>query len=106
MRSVEQARLRPDQLRRINAPDGLRERIEILADLIEIIAQRRDAAKLYARTDVHVAAIEAVSQAELPVHRNQATVVMGDRSLPPAAFEALERWCTSRPCIRLALYPL
>lgn len=106
LRQVEQARLRPAQLREIDAPEGVRERLVILADLAEAIAAQREAAGLYARTDVHVAAKAASTQDGLPVHRDQATVVIGDRSLPPAAFEAFEAWCESRPRVRVALHPL
>lgn len=106
LRQVEQARLHHAQLRDIDAPEGVRERLVILADLAEAIAAQRDAAGLYARTDVHIAAKAEATQGGLPVHRDQATVVIGDRSLPPAAFEAFEAWCGSRPCVRVALHPL
>ncbi|MEM7519315.1 MAG: hypothetical protein AAF368_20630, partial [Planctomycetota bacterium] len=84
----------------------MRERLAILADLAEAIAVQREAAGLYARADVHIAAKIAANQDGLPVHRDQATVVFGDRSLAPAAFEAFEAWCARRPCVRVALYPL
>ncbi len=106
VRAVEQARLTPDRLRSIDAPDGVRERLVIVAELLEAITARRDEAKLYSRTDVHVAAAASASGDGLPVHRDQATVVLGDRQLAPAAFEALRAWCQSRPCVRLGLYPL
>ncbi|MCB9672677.1 MAG: hypothetical protein H6734_24580 [Alphaproteobacteria bacterium] len=83
----------------------MRERLAILADLVEAIAAQRDMSGLYSRTDVHVAAKAAAGQDGLPVHRDEATVVIGDRSLPPAAFEAFERWCAARPCVRVALHP-
>lgn len=106
VRAIEQSRLTPTRLRAIDAAPGVRERLEILADLCEAIAARREEARLFSRTDVHVAAADAALGGDLPVHRDQATVVLGDRQLAPAAYTALYAWCASRPCVRLGLHPL
>jgi hypothetical protein len=106
VRAVEQAGLTQADLRAVPAPPGAAERLEVLAALVEAVAAARKAAGLYGRAELHAQALAAVSQGGLPVHRDQATVVFGDRMLAPGTFAALEAWCASRPCVRLALSPL
>jgi|GEM_PF-1906168 len=86
--------------------DGVADRAELLAALLDHVAAARTAEALLGPADVARRALTAATEARLPYRLADAGfVVVGDGALPYLAFEALRALLGRAPVVRLAIPP-
>lgn len=105
---LEAAGVTADALRRAGTRSAphLRPRAELLAALLDALAEARTREGLWSPADVAAAALQAIASGEAGATSYAGAVVLGDSRLSASSFRTLEAYLRGRPVVRVEQPPL